>query len=170
MFRRTIGTALAAAVITAAALIIKKLDEQTEKPAETEEDDDRVNFVDIVDEDEEQEKKYPAEVTEIAEVYPYLKPAFIAEQLARNDAFNREYPEDTLVTICHKAKFEDPAVTEEYLRIASDNGYGTEKINENENQIIKKMFTTEGAILSDIYNVSNQVAALGGTYEGYKID
>ena len=166
MFRRTIGAALAAAAITAAALIIKELDKETEVPEE--EDDDSVHFVDL--DDSEDEVEYPEEVKEIAEVYPYLEPWFISEQLNRNDAFNREYPEDTLITITHKAKFDDAETAEDYLNIAVDNGYKTEKLSDVESLIIKKMFTADGVILSDIYNVANQVACLRGQYEGYKID
>lgn len=167
MFRRTIGAALAAAAITVAALIIKELDKETEAPEE--EDDDSVHFVDL-DDSEDDETEYPEEVREIADVYPYLEPWFISEQLNRNDVFNREYPEDTLITITHKAKFEDAETAEEYLKIAVDNGYKTEKLSDVESLIIKKMFTADGVILSDIYNVANQVACLKGQYEGYKID
>ena len=163
MFRRVIGAAVAATAVIAAGALVKLLLDDAE---DFEEEDDEVNFINIEDGDAE----IPAEVQEIAKLYPYLDHKFIAEQFARNDVFNKEYPEDTLITISHKAKFKDAWTLEEYTKIVEENGYTAERLNETENIISKKMFTTEGAILSDIYNVANQVAYLKGTYEGYKID
>ena len=51
-----------------------------------------------------------------------------------------------------------------------DHGYSFDVIGDAECIITKKMFTENGSILSDIYNVANQVACLNGTYEGYRID
>ncbi len=163
LFRRTIGAALAAAAVVGAAALISSLLEDSH---ETEEDDDQVNFINIEGPDDE----YPEEIKEIAKLYPYLDKKFIAEQFGRNDAFNREYPEDTLVTISHKARFADAWTLQEYTKIAEENGYTAQSLNDTENIVTKKMFAADGAILSDIYNVANQVACLKGTYEGYKID
>ena len=163
MFRRTIGAALAATAIIAAGAVIKLLLDETNT---YDEEDDEVNFINIDD----GEAEVSPEILEIAKLYPYLDKKFIAEQFARNEALNKEYPEDTLITIAHKAKFPDAWTLEEYTKIVTENGYTAEKLNDTENIISKKMFTTDGAILSDIYNVSNQVACLKGTYEGYKID
>ena len=77
--------------------------------------------------------------------------------------------EDTLITITHKAKFEDAATMKEFLAIAEANGFSGSELNETEGSITKKMFTEDGAILSDIYNVANQASCLHGTYEGYSI-
>ena len=44
------------------------------------------------------------------------------------------------------------------------------ELNTKEIVVAKKLYSTDGAILSDIYNVANQVNCLNGTYEGYKID
>ena len=53
---------------------------------------------------------------------------------------------------------------------AKENGYDVEELNTKEIVVAKKLYSTDGAILSDIYNVANQVNCLNGTYEGYKID
>lgn len=163
IFRRTIGAALAATAVLAAAALIRELEK------EREDDDDEVRFIHIDDEEKKEEKLSP-EVLEIAELYPYLDKAFIAEQFNRNEVFNAEYPEETLITIAHKAKFKDAWTMQEYIKIAEENGYQSEALSETENIITKKMVTTDGAILSDIYNVANQVACVNGVYEGYKID
>ncbi len=145
--------------------------EESEEPAEEQEEavEETAEETEKAVEETE-EKKYSAEVEEIAELYPYLTKDFIAEQFARNDAFNAEYPTDTLITIRHKAKFEDPAVLEDYAQIAKGNGYEALALSENENIISRRIFTEDGAILSDIYNVANQVNALKGVYEGYNIE
>lgn len=163
MFRKTIGAAFAAAVVVGVAALVRTILEESEK-----ETDDEIHFIEL--EDEPKKKEVSPEVLEIAKIYPYLDTEFIAEQFARNDAFVKEYPEDTLVSISHKAKFVDAWTLQEYTKIAQENGYEATALSETENIITKKMFATDGAILSDIYNVANQVACLKGTYEGYKID
>ena len=61
-------------------------------------------------------------------------------------------------------------IMKEFGGIAEENGYSLDVIGAAECIITKKMFTENGSILSDIYNVANQVACLNGTYEGYRID
>jgi len=185
MFRKTI---LAAAVAAAAGIAAALIYSLSEKKSSGKEDDDEVNFIDIADGSDseedvadkpqkfEQQKpeeddgvEYAPEVSEIAGMYPYLKKAFIAEQYGRNDAFMTQYPEDTLITIIHKAKFEDADTLKSFNAIAEANGFTSEAISDTEGTVSRKMFTEDGAILSDIYNVANQVACLRGTYEGYSI-
>lgn len=164
MFRRTIGAALAAGVVVAAAALIRVLEK------EAEEEEERKNYINLEDNAEGTKKNVAPEILEIAELYPYLDTAFIAEQFGRNEVFNSEYPENTLITIAHKAKFPDAWTMQEYIKIVKENGYESEALSDTENIISKKMFSKDGAILSDIYNVANQVACVKGTYEGYKID
>ncbi len=91
-------------------------------------------------------------------------------QYGRNPVFEQEYPENTLVTMNHKAKFETPEVLKEFTEIAEQNGYAVENLSETSCIASRKMFTQAGSILSDIFNMANQVNALGGTYGGYRID
>ena len=70
-----------------------------------------------------------------------------------------------VVTVLSKKKEK-----EQFLEIAKENGYDVEELNTKEIVVAKKLYSTDGAILSDIYNVANQVNCLNGTYEGYKID
>ena len=177
MLRKTIIASLATAGAVAAAIVVRSLLNDTLKKAE--EEDEEINFISISEEtpdDSEDEEELPKaeepapEIKEIAALYPYLKPEFIAEQFGRNDVFNREYPEDTLITISHKAKFAAEDIMKEFGGIAEENGYSCDVIGAAECIITKKMFTENGSILSDIYNVANQVACLNGTYEGYRID
>ena len=170
MFRRSILAALATAAITAAVtaaavITAKVLNENEEKKDET--DDEGVHFIDLEEDDE---KETAPEIAAIKDLYPYLDTEFIETQFDRNAEFNRQYPEHTMITISHKAKFADRETTEKYLKIAEENGFETEAIGAFENVITRKFFTTEGAILSDIYNVANQVNALNGIYEGYRIE
>jgi len=175
MFRRWLGAAIVAGaaigIVAAVKLLMQEDEEEDEKQDESE-----VRFISLNDEPEisdEADKaveEYTAEVLEIAELYPYLDVKFVAEQFARNDAFNEQYPEDSLITITHKAKFEDEETRNAFVKIGEDNGYTSETLNDTVVTISRKMFTEDGAILSDIYNVANQVACLKGTYEGYNIE
>ena len=77
---------------------------------------------------------------------------------------------DSLIRITHKAKFENADAMRDFAKIGEDNGYLSEALNETEATISRKIFTEDGSILSDIYNVANQVACLKGVYEGYNIE
>ncbi len=176
MLKRFIGAAVAAgAAITCAAVVKLLIDKEEEADGEEE---NEVHFISLENakEDtegetkEEPEKTVAPEVLEIAELYPYLSHDFIAEQLSRNSIFNEKYPEDSLITITHKAKFESEEARNDFTKIGEDNGYSPEILNEQEATISRKMFTEDGSILSDIYNVANQVACLKGIYEGYNIE
>lgn len=183
MFRRFIGAAVASAAAIGIAAVVKlMLDEENKKAEEEPEDENEVRFISIDDAGSEPEKaaeeapaekkdaEYSKEVNEIAELYPYLAKDFIAEQLGRNDVFNQQYPEDSLIKITHKAKFDSTDTVRDFTKIGEDNGYFSEMLNESEATISRKIFTEDGSILSDIYNVANQVACLKGVYEGYNIE
>ncbi|MBQ9328531.1 MAG: hypothetical protein IJ225_08375 [Solobacterium sp.] len=171
MLKRIIGAAVASAAAIGVAAAVKLI---VDRDNNEEENEDEVRFVSLDDAEETpeevKEEEFAPEINEIAELYPYLAKTFIAEQFARNEVFNEQYPEDSLVTITHKAKFEDGEVLGEFTKIGEDNGYTAEVLNETEAAITRKMFTEDGSILSDIYNVANQVACLKGTYEGYNIE
>ena len=183
MFRRFIGAAVASAAAIGIAAVVKlMLDEENKKAEEEPEDENEVRFISIDDGAKEPEKaaeeapaaakepEYSGEVNEIAELYPYLEKDFIAEQLGRNEVFNQQYPEDSLIKITHKAKFDSTDTVRDFTKIGEDNGYFSEMLNEHEATISRKIFTEDGSILSDIYNVANQVACLKGIYEGYNIE
>ncbi len=178
MLRKIIGAAVAATAVTAAVVVTVVT---KKKKNEEEVEDEQVHFINIEDvsdteENEEVEEKKEEveevsdEVKEVASIYPYLSTSFVAEQFARNDVFNEKYPEDTLVTISHKARFSHLDEKEQFCSIAKENEYEVEELTEKEVLVKKKMYSTDGAILSDIYNVANQVNCLNGTYEGYQID
>ena len=179
MFKRW----LTAAIVTGAAIgimaAIKLITEEEEEEDYEEKDEEEVRFIELNDGEEISKpgaaaeaaaEEYSPEIKEIAELYPYLDLKFVAEQFGRNDAFNEQYPEDSLVSITHKAKFEDQETRDSFVKIGEDNGYIPEVLNNTEVTITRKMFTEDGAILSDIYNVANQVACLKGIYEGYFIE
>ncbi len=116
------------------------------------------------------EKPYASEVLQISELYKYLDKDFIEEMYLKNSDFSSRFPVDTLIRMSHTCKFEDTGVMREFERIAVNNGYAAEEVNEHQTVVSRKMFTEDGSILSDIFNVSNQVAALNGKYDGYHID
>ena len=176
MLKRIIGATVAAGAAITCAAVVKLLLDKEETTDDEEESE--VRFISLEDAKEEAEgetgeepkKETAPEVLEIAQLYPYLSHDFIAEQLSRNPVFNEKYPEDSLITITHKAKFENTDIVREFTKIGEDNGYASEILNEKEATITRKMFTEDGSILSDIYNVANQVACLKGVYEGYNIE
>lgn len=115
-------------------------------------------------------KPYAPEVEQIAELYQFLDKDFIEELFYKNSEFTSKFPVDTLIRLSHKCYFTDTAIMREFERIAVNNGYAAEEMNSHETVVSRKMFTEEGSILSDIFNVANQVEALHGSYEGYRID
>lgn len=176
MLKRIIGATVAAGAAITCAAVVKLLLDKEETIDDEEENEVRFISLENAKEgtegktDAEPKKEAAPEVLEIAGLYPYLSHDFIAEQLSRNAIFNEKYPEDSLITITHKAKFENEQAKSDFIKIGEDNGYSAEVLNEKEASISRKMFTEDGSILSDIYNVANQVACLKGIYEGYNIE
>ena len=128
-------------------------------------------------EEEKPEETQPAEeeaaganeLDAIAQLYPYLSKEFIAQQFAKNADYNREYPADTLVRLIHTVQFDDPSALTSCEEIARRRGYEIEPSGDHEVKISRRLFTENGAILSDIYNVANQTACLNGSWLGVDI-
>ena len=116
-----------------------------------------------------EEVSYSPEVMEICSVYPYLSHDFVKQLLDKNDYFEENYPEDTLITIEHKAKFSDEEGCQAFSEIMENFGYECHQ-EEGIVSAKKKMFTQSGAIISDVLNVSNQTNALDGKYLEYGIE
>lgn len=176
MFRKTIVGAVVIAAAAGAVLLTKEImDYLSEDDHEDESDhDEEVHFIKIDDDDEESKEEdepmydasdKPEEVQEICGVYPYLEPDFVEEMIAKNSEFNGLFENDTLITVTHKVSFEDHGNLESFLDIMDAAGYICVQLSDHEMTAQKKLFTEEGAILSDILNVANQTAALHGIYE-----
>ncbi len=145
---------------------------EEEKPA-----DEQPKELKAEEEKAEEAQKQPAaeqtagenELDAIAQLYPYLSKEFIAEQFEKNGDYNREYPADTLVRLIHTVEFDDPAALTSFEEIARRRGYEIEPSGDREVKISRRLFTENGAILSDIYNVANQTACLKGKWLGVEI-
>ena len=169
MIRRTIFGALAVAASVGTAFIVKTLLNKEENEAE---DDEEVRFITIKDDDDEPQM-YDAsdrseEVRKVCAVYPYLDPDFVETVLGKNDDLNALYEEDTLVSLEHTVSFKDTEGKEKFTDILESSGYSCSEKNGTVTAK-KKLFTEDGAIVSDILNVANQAAALGGTYKDYDV-
>ena len=104
------------------------------------------------------------DVLEISSLYPYLSTSFIAQTLSRNEEFNTNFPEDTLVSVLHTCQFDDMRSLLNFEAIMADAGYISQHDDSLEVRSAKRFFSEEGAIISDILNVANQAAALDGRY------
>lgn len=146
----------------AAYYLIRRLEEKVQK---TEEED--VTFVKI----DEDEAEYSNEVDQISELYPYLSKKFIEKVFSQNDKLNEDYPDETLVEIKHYASFGEESDVNHFVRLMQAAGY---ELNSNEEGndfiVIKKFYNEKGRLISEIYNVANQVNNLGGLYTGYEIN
>lgn len=111
-----------------------------------------------------QEETEDGDVKEIAALYPYLSASFIAGTLKRNDEFNSNFPEDTLVSVMHTCGFPDMRSVLNFEVIMADAGYICQHDDSLRVRAAKRFFSEEGAVISDILNVANQAAALGGSY------
>ena len=176
MFKRTVLSALAIAAGVGAGLLLKVLQDKKNETAEDEYDDDEeIHFIRINDDDDETEEpaaeeqpEISPEVKEICGLYPYLKAEFVSDLLNKNSSLNSEYPEDTLITLAHSIGFDDEKTAAEFTEIMETAGYQCQA----EGTAVtasKKLFTEDGAIISDIMNVANQAGALKGTYKDYQI-
>jgi|LAHS01.1.fsa_nt_gb hypothetical protein len=181
MFHKTILGAALIAAAAGAVVLAKVLKDHQEESKDPEEDDDNteVHFIKIDDSDDEEETEDEPEfdasdksdeVQEVCGVYPYLNPDFVEEMLAKNSEFNAMFENDTLVQITHHVTFEDHQNLETFLDIMDAAGYICVQLSDHEMTAQKKLFTEEGAILSDILNVANQTAALHGTYDSQTVN
>ena len=169
MIPRTIFGALAVAVSVGTALIVKTLLDREENQQD---DDDEVRFITITD--DEGPQMYDAsgrseEVQKVCVVYPYLDPDFVETILAKNEALNALYEEDTLVNVEHTVSFKDTEGKEKFRDILDAAGYTCREQGTMDMTAAKKLFTEDGAIVSDILNVANQAAVLGGMYKDYDV-
>ena len=110
------------------------------------------------------------DVKEVLELYPFLSAEFVEEVLEKNEELMKEYPEDTLVCVMHKMTFTDLRTLLEFEMIMTDAGYICTQIDKEALEVSRRFFSEDGAVISDILNVANQVNALHGTYEGYVLD
>lgn len=110
------------------------------------------------------------DVKEVLELYPFLSAEFVEEVLEKNEELMKEYPEDTLVCVMHKMTFADLRTLLEFEMIMTDAGYICTQIDKEALEVSRRFFSEDGAVISDILNVANQVNALHGTYEGYVLD
>ena len=183
MLRKVLVGALAA-VGTAIAVTAIAINRENEEDTEVKDDENEINFINILDESNEDETENETEVTkfsneedessspevkEIKKIYPYLSNEFIQDVFHRNDELNDEFPEDTLIEITHQSIFATDEARDAFIEAEKLQGYRCE-IGENGNvRSIRKMFTENGSIISEIYNVANQTALLDGDYLGQLI-
>ena len=109
-------------------------------------------------------------VREIQELYPFLTVDFIQKVLDKNEEFMVQYPEDTLVCVTHKVTFTELKTLLEFELIMTEATYVCTQIDRETIEVSKRYFSEDGAVISDILNVANQVNALHGTYVGYTLD
>lgn len=140
---------------------------------EEDEEDDTLDihaFLKPEEGEEKEEGPIDEDVKEIAAIYPYLDPAFISDTLDRSDAFDLEFPEDTLVSAMHTVTFTDLHDVLNFEVIMADAGYICQHDASLTVRAAKRFFAEEGAVVSDILNVANQAAALHGKYAGCQLN
>ena len=182
MFRRSILGAFAIAAGIAAGLVLHAISRNSEEEEDIYDDDDEIHFIRINDDDEEpeeaeepEEKKqksgpFGPEVQEVCGLYPYLTADFVAETLAKNGELNAAYPEDTLITLTHSVGFENKEDADKFAEIMETANYQISTGKNNTLKAAKKLFTEDGAVISDVLNVANQASALRGKYKKYTIE
>lgn len=117
------------------------------------------------------EREYPEAIYQINELYPYLNSHFINVVFSNFDAFNEEFEMGSPCKIKHKVQFPDSQNLMSFLDIVKGLGYEIIGTDEDQNILIALDFiNAESKILSEIYNVSNQVNCLDGLYRGYELE
>lgn len=122
-------------------------------------------------EEEETEEQYPQAVHDIQTLYPYLNKQFINRIFNNFDKFNQEFAVGTKCRIIHKIQFPSADNLMTAIEKIRQSGYEVLGADEKQNILIQLDFENqESKILSEIYNVSNQVNYLDGFYKGYEIE
>ena len=172
MRKRTIGILLCMAVLAFASGRVSTAIDSVYAAEESDTSDDEED-----EEDGIQIQSFPKDpvevredVKEVLELYPFLSAEFVEDVLEKNEELMKEYPEDTLVCVMHKMTFADLRTLLEFEMIMTDAGYICTQIDKEALEVSRRFFSEDGAVISDILNVANQVNALHGTYEGYVLD
>lgn len=115
--------------------------------------------------------EFPEAVYQINTLYPYLNPKFINAVFNNFGAFNEEFEIGSACRITHKVQFPDSQNLISFIDIVKGLNYEIAGTDENQNILIVLDFENEESkILSEIYNISNQVNYLDGLYRGYELE
>ena len=143
---------LAAAAVGAVVVAKKVLDKKSE--AEEEE-------VELIEVGNPQESD---EVLELKTVYPFLPANFLEETLANENSYAERFMSGEEVRIVHQVAYDSQESAEDFKDILASSGYTVSEEEALAYRVERKFVYEEGAIASDIFNVANQVIALGGNY------
>lgn len=142
---------IAAAAVGVAIVAKKVLDKQKEEDEE----------VELVEVGTQQEKP---EIVELKENYPYLPINFLKDKLVAEKEYMKQFQKGDNLCVIHQVSYDSKESAENFKDILTCAGY--EVLDDGElSYNIKHNFVYEaGSIASDIFNVANQVIALGGNY------
>lgn len=143
---------VAAAAVGAVVVAKKVLDKKSE--AEEEE-------VELIEVGNPQESD---EVLELKTVYPFLPANFLEETLANENSYSERFMSGEEVRIVHQVAYDSQESAEDFKDILASSGYTVSEEEALAYRVERKFVYEEGAIASDIFNVANQVIALGGNY------
>lgn len=143
---------VAAAAVGAVVLAKKVLDKKSE--AEEEE-------VELIEVGNPQESD---EVLELKTVYPFLPANFLEETLANENSYAERFMSGEEIRIVHQVAYDSQESAEDFKDILASSGYTVSEEEALAYRVERKFVYEEGAIASDIFNVANQVIALGGNY------
>lgn len=143
---------VAAAAVGAVVVAKKVLDKKSE--AEEEE-------VELIEVGNPQESD---EVLELKTVYPFLPANFLEEKLANENSYAERFMSGEEVRIVHQVAYDSQESAEDFKDILASSGYTVSEEEALAYRVERKFVYEEGAIASDIFNVANQVIALGGNY------
>lgn len=143
---------VAAAAVGAVVVAKKVLDKKSE--AEEEE-------VELIEVGNPQESD---EVLELKTVYPFLPANFLEETLANENSYAERFMSGEEVRIVHQVAYDSQESAEDFKDILVSSGYTVSEEEALAYRVERKFVYEEGAIASDIFNVANQVIALGGNY------
>lgn len=118
----------------------------------------------------EEEASYSGTVYEVSELYPYLSYEMIDKILDANVGFSHVYQDNQPIKIVHRVGFDKIEDLIEFVILIKEHDYRVEENNGLDMiSISKEMVVEDMIIMSDIFNVSNQVYRLHGHYQGYEI-
>ena len=143
---------VAAAAVGAVVVAKKVLDKKSE--AEEEE----VELIEVCNPQESDE------VLELKTVYPFLPANFLEETLANENSYAERFMSGEEVRIVHQVAYDSQESAEDFKDILASSGYTVSEEEALAYRVERKFVYEEGAIASDIFNVANQVIALGGNY------
>jgi len=106
----------------------------------------------------------------ISRQYPYLSGGFIRAVFSLKETIANDNPYNEDIILLHRVYFRELDSLRHFVEIACNHNY-TVNVDEDKMlvDVFKEFVNADGRIITNIFEIANQVKALDGEYDGYRV-